>query len=356
MPLKKDYYEILGASRDASEEEIKKCYRQLAFKYHPDYNHDDGASEKFKEINEAYEVLCDPDKRATYDRFGNASAEDMFGSGFQGFGFGGLGSIFDAFFSGAQTATAQAPVRGSDIEAKLTISFEEAAFGCEKEIIINRVDVCSLCSGTGAKPGSETKRCQTCGGTGQVRRVQQSVFGRFTNVMPCPQCHGEGRIITDPCPECRGGGFERRKHNLQVKVPAGVDNSIQIILRGEGDAGVRGGSAGNLRVTLSVTPHELFTRQDENIFYELPINVAQAALGTEVDIPTLKGKSKLRIPAGVQSGHVFTFKNEGIARLDKSGRGNEIVTVRVETPEKLTKEQKKLFEQLADTMKEEKKQ
>ncbi len=354
MPVKKDYYEILGVSRDASEEVIRKCYRKLAFKYHPDYNHDGGADEKFKEINEAYEVLCDPDKRAAYDRFGNTNPEEMFGSGFEGFGFGGLGSIFDAFFSGVQTSTAQAPVRGSDIETKLSISFEEAAFGCEKEVTITRVDICSLCSGTGAKPGSEAKRCTTCGGTGQVRRVQQSVFGRFTNVMPCPQCHGEGKIISDPCPQCRGGGFEKRKHNIQVKVPAGVDNGIQIIMRGEGDAGMRGGSAGNLRVTLAVAPHEFFTRDGENIYYELPINVAQAALGTEVDIPTLKGKTKLRIPAGVQSGHVFTLKNEGIARLDKSGRGDELITVRVAIPEKLTKEQKKLFKQLAETLKQEK--
>jgi len=354
MPAKKDYYEILGVPRDASEEVIRKSYRQLAFKYHPDYNHDGGANEKFKEINEAYEVLCDPDKRAAYDRFGNTNPEEMFGSGFEGFGFGGLGSIFDAFFSGVQTSTAQAPVRGSDIETKLSISFEEAAFGCEKEVTITRVDICSLCSGTGAKPGSEAKRCTTCGGTGQVRRVQQSVFGRFTNVMPCPQCHGEGKIISDPCPQCRGGGYERRKHNIQVKVPAGVDNGIQIIMRGEGDAGMRGGSAGNLRVTLAVAPHEFFTRDGENIYYELPVNVAQAALGTEVDVPTLKGKTKLRIPAGVQSGHVFTLKNEGIARLDKSGRGDELITVRVATPEKLTKEQKKLFEQLAETLKQEK--
>lgn len=355
MPVKKDYYEILGVAREASEEEIRKCYRKLAFKYHPDYNHDAGADGKFKEINEAYEVLCDSDKRAAYDRFGNANPEEMFGPGFQGFGFGGLGSIFDAFFSGAQTATAQAPVRGADIETRLNITFEEAAFGCEKEISVNRVDVCSVCSGTGAKPGSEVKRCANCGGTGQVRRVQQSVFGRFTNVMPCPQCRGEGKIVSEPCTQCRGSGFEKRRHTIQVKVPAGVDNGIQIILRGEGDTGMRGGSAGSLRVTLSVAAHEYFTREGENIFYELPINVAQAALGTEFEVPTLKGKAKLRIPAGVQSGAVFTFKNEGIARLDKSGRGDELITVRVETPEKLTREQKKLFEQLAESLSNDKK-
>lgn len=349
MAEKKDYYEILGVARDANEEDIRKCYRKLAFKYHPDYNHEDGADGKFKEINEAYEVLCDADKRAAYDRFGNANPEEMFGPGFQGFGFGGLGNIFDAFFSGAQTGT-HAPVRGRDIESRLNISFEEAAFGCEKELNVNRVDVCSVCSGTGAKPGSEVKKCANCNGTGQVRRVQQSVFGRFTNVMACPTCQGVGKIVTDPCTNCRGSGFEKRKHTIAVKVPAGVDNGIQIIMRGEGDAGMLGGSAGSLRVTLSVAEHEYFTREGEHIFYELPVNVAQAALGTEMEVPTLKGKTKLKVPAGVQSGHVFTLKNKGITRLDKSGRGDEMVTVRVETPEKLTKEQKKLFEQLAESL------
>ena len=350
MAEKKDYYEILGVARDANEEEIRKCYRKLAFKYHPDYNHDDAADGKFKEINEAYEVLCDSDKRAAYDRFGSANPVEMFGPGFQGFqGFGGLGNIFDAFFSGAQTGT-QSPVRGRDVETNLRISFEEAAFGCEKEVSVNRVDVCPICSGTGAKPGSEVKKCSNCGGSGQVRRVQQSVFGRFTNVMACPTCQGVGKIVTTPCNNCRGSGFERRKHTLQVKVPAGVDNGIQIIMRGEGDAGMLGGTAGSLRVSLSVAEHEYFTREGEHIFYELPVNVAQAALGAELEVPTLKGMSKLKIPAGVQSGHIFTLKNEGITRLDKSGRGDEMVTVRVETPEKLTKEQKKLFEQLAESL------
>jgi molecular chaperone DnaJ len=350
MPVKKDYYEILGVARDASEEEIRKCYRKLAFQYHPDYNHNDGADGKFKEINEAYEVLCNPEKRATYDQFGHANPEEIFGSGFQGFGFGGLGSIFDAFFSGAQTATAQAPVRGGDLEVRLNITFEEAAFGCEKELNLNRVDVCGVCSGTGARMGSEVKKCANCNGTGQVRRVQQSVFGRFTNVMPCPACRGEGKIVSENCPQCRGSGFEKRKHTIPVKIPAGVDNGIQIIMRGEGDAGLRGGSAGNLRVTLSVAAHQYFTREGENIFYELPINVAQAALGTEIDVPTLKGKTKIKVPAGVQNGAVFTLKNEGIVRLEKGGRGDEIVAVRVATPEKLTKEQRKLFEQLAETL------
>jgi molecular chaperone DnaJ len=350
MAEKKDYYEILGVAREANEEEIRKCYRKLAFKYHPDYNHETGADGKFKEINEAYEVLCDADKRAAYDRFGNANPDEMFGPGFQGFGFGGLGNIFDAFFSGAQTATAQAPVRGRDIETRLNITFEEAAFGCEKEVGVNRVDVCSVCSGTGARPGSIVKKCANCGGSGQVRRVQQSVFGRFTNVMACPTCQGVGKIVTEPCTLCRGSGFERRKHTIQVKVPAGVDNGLQIVLRGEGDAGMQGGSAGSLRVMLSVAAHQYFTREGENIFYELPVNVAQAALGTEFEVPTLKGKTKLKIPAGVQSGHIFTLKNEGIARLDKSGRGDEMVTIRVETPEKLTKEQRKLFEQLAESL------
>ncbi|GAH82673.1 unnamed protein product, partial [marine sediment metagenome] len=224
MPVKRDYYEVLGIARNATDEEIKRAYRKLAFKHHPDHNHQDGAEEKFKEVNEAYEVLSDRDKRSAYDRFGHGGGQGIFGRGFEGFDFGGFGDIFDAFFGGAATATRQASQRGADLHCIVTITFEEAAFGCEKEINISRTENCSLCHGVGCKPGSQPSRCPNCNGSGQVRRVQQSIFGRFTNVAICSQCRGEGRIITEPCPQCRGTGKEKRQRSISVKIPAGVED------------------------------------------------------------------------------------------------------------------------------------
>jgi len=350
MPAKRDYYEILGITRNATDEEIKRAFRKLAFKYHPDHNDEAGAEERFKEVNEAYQALSDPDKRAAYDRFGHGGTEGFFGRGFEGFDFGGFGDIFDAFFGGATTATRQAPRRGADLHYRITITFEEAAFGCEKEIPISRTENCSLCHGIGAKPGSQPSRCSNCNGTGQVRRVQQSIFGRFTNITSCPHCHGEGRIITEPCPQCHGTGREKHQHNILVEIPAGVDDSSQIRLNGEGEAGERGGSSGNLYITLSVKPHEFFIRENDNILYELPINFAQAALGAEVEIPTLDGKTKLNIPAGSQTGKVFRLKGQGIPHLHRSGRGDQLVTLFVVTPEKLTERQRQLFQELADSL------
>ncbi len=352
MTTKRDYYEVLGVARNATEEEIKSAFRKLAFKYHPDHNRSDGAEDSFKEINEAYEVLSDPDKRANYDRFGHGGAEGYFGRGFEGFDFGGLGDIFDAFFGGATTATRQAPQRGADLRYTMTLTFEEAAFGSEKELTIPRVENCTLCYGVGAKPGSQPSRCPTCGGTGQVRRVQQNIFGRFTNIVACPQCHGEGRIIKDPCPQCHGTGREKHQRTLPVKVPAGVDDGSQMRLTGEGEAGERGGSPGNLYITFSVKPHEFFVRQNDDILYDLQLNFAQAALGTEIEIPTLGGKTKLKIPAGSQTGKVLRLKGQGVAHLNQSGRGDQLVNLVVVTPEKLTKEQRELFEKLAQTMRE----
>ncbi|MFH1639754.1 MAG: molecular chaperone DnaJ [Chloroflexota bacterium] len=355
MATKRDYYEILGVGKGATEEEIKRAFRKLAFQYHPDHNHNDGAEDKFKEVNEAYEVLSDSDKRAAYDRFGHNGAEGVFGGGFDGFDFGGFGSIWEAFWGGATTSAARAPQRGADLEAKLTITFEEAAFGCEKEISILRNDICASCMGTGVKPGSTPTKCANCNGTGQVRRMQQNIFGRFTNIMTCPQCHGEGRIVTDPCNECRGRGITQQKHNIPVKIPAGVGNDNQMRMRGEGNCGIRGGSAGNLYVTISVLPHEFFTREGDNIHCQLTLNFAEAALGTEVEVPTLGNKTKLKIPAGCQSGRVFTLKGQGIGHLDRSGRGDEMITVQVVTPEKLNGKQRKLFEELSKTLIEKKK-
>jgi molecular chaperone DnaJ len=351
MPAKRDYYEVLEVGREATDEEIKKAFRKLAFKYHPDHNRGDGAEEKFKEINEAYQVLCDSERRAAYDRFGHDGAQGLFGRDFNGFDFGGFGSIFETFFGGSTVSSAQAPRRGADLETKLTITFEEAAFGYEKEVSILRTDVCHNCSGTGSRLGSKPSRCTNCNGTGQVRRVQQSIFGRFTNTATCPQCRGQGRIINDPCPDCRGMGMIKARHKILIKIPPGVDNNNQIRLRGEGDAGLRGGSDGNLYVTISVLPHDFFVRDGDNILYVLPVNFTQAALGTEVEVPTLDGKSKLKIASGCQSGKVFQLKNKGIPHLNRGGRGDQLVTIRVVTPEKLSQRQRQLFQELADSFK-----
>jgi len=350
MPTKRDYYEVLGIDRNATDEEIKRAFRKLAFKYHPDHNHGDRAEERFKEINEAYEVLSDPDKRAAYNRFGHGGAESIWGRGFEGFDFGGFGDIFDAFFGGATTAARQAPQRGADLHCGITITFEEAAFGCEKEIDISRTENCSLCYGVGSKPGSQPSRCPNCNGTGQVHRVQQSIFGRFTNITTCGRCHGEGRIITEPCPQCRGTGKEKRQRSIRVKIPAGVDDGSQIRLSGEGETGIRGGSSGNLYIILSIEQHEFFTRDGDNILYELPINFAQAALGAEVEVPTLDGKTKLKVPAGSQTGTVFRLKAQGVPHLHRSGRGDQLVVLIVVTPDSLTKQQRQLFQELASSL------
>jgi molecular chaperone DnaJ len=350
MPVKRDYYEVLGIPRSASDEEIKRAFRKLAFKYHPDHNRDGDAEAKFKEVNEAYQVLADPNKRSAYDRFGHGSTEGLFGRGFEGFDFGGFGDIFDAFFGGASTTARRGPQRGADLNYNTYITFEEAAFGCEKEISILRTEVCSSCQGTGARPGIQPARCPNCNGAGQVRRVQQSIFGRFTNITTCPQCHGEGRIITEPCSSCRGTGKEKRERRISVKIPAGVDNNNQVRLRGEGGAGDRGGSPGDLYVYLTVKPHELFTRDGDDIFYELPVNFTQAALGTEIEVPTLDGSTKLKVPAGSQSGKEFKLKNKGVSHLRGRGRGDQFVKLRVVTPESLTGKQRQLLEELAKTL------
>lgn len=350
MPAKRDYYEVLGVDRGATDEEIKRAFRKLAFKYHPDHNPNDGAEEKFKEVNEAYEVLSDSEKRAAYDRYGHGGAEEFFGKGFEGFNFGGFGDIFEAFFGGTTAATSQAPQRGADLHYEITITLEEAAFGCEKEINISRTENCSLCHGICCKPGTQPTRCPNCNGTGEVRRIQQSLFGRFTTTTTCSQCRGEGRIIIDPCPQCRGTGKENRKRSILVEIPAGIEHNSQIRLSGEGDAGSRGGPSGNVYVILSVKTHKLFTRDGDNILYDLPINFAQAALGAEVEVPTLDGTTKLKIPASSQTGQVLHLKNKGIPHLHKNGRGDQLVRLFVVTPDSLTQKQRQLFEELASSL------
>ncbi|MFC1862191.1 molecular chaperone DnaJ [Chloroflexota bacterium] len=350
MPTKRDYYEILGIDRNATDEKIRGAFRKLAFKHHPDRNREDGAEDKFKEVNEAYEVLSDPDKRAAYNRFGHSGSEGFFGRGFGGFDFG-FGDIFDAFFGGGTTTgTRQAPQRGNDLRHSITITFEEAAFGVEKELKILRTENCSVCQGTGCRQNSQPTRCPNCNGNGQVRRVQQSVFGHFTNIATCPQCHGEGRVITDPCLQCRGTGKERHQRSIMVKIPAGVEDSSRMRLSGEGDDGVRGGPSGNLYIDLSVKQHKFFTRDGNDILYGLSINFAQAALGTELEVPTLDGNVKVKIPSGSQTGDILRLKKKGISHLHGNGRGDQLVAVQVVTPDSLTKRQRQLFEELADTL------
>jgi molecular chaperone DnaJ len=348
MGSKRGYYEVLGVPRGATQEEIKRSFRRLAFQNHPDRNQEDGAAERFKEINEAYQVLSDPRKRSNYERFEHLGAGES-GRGFDSFGdfVGGLGDIFEAFFGSATRTTQRAPQQGADLYSKLTISFEEAVFGCEKEIEVTRIEDCSLCYGLGSKPGSQPMRCPTCNGRGQVRQVHRGIFGHFSNMTTCEYCRGEGIIIAQPCPQCRGRGKERKRHKIAVKVPAGVEDGIQICLSGEGDAGIRGGPPGNLYVNLSVQEHEFFKREGNDILYELPISFAQAALGDKVEVPTVEGKATLNIPAGTQTEEVFRLKGRGVPSLHCSGRGSQLIKVRVITPQNLNPKQRRLFQELA---------
>ncbi|MFQ6057927.1 MAG: molecular chaperone DnaJ [Anaerolineae bacterium] len=351
MSSKRDYYDVLGVGRNASRDEIKKAYRRLARQYHPDVNKSPDAEAKFKEINEAYEVLSDQEKRAMYDRFGHAGAP---GLGFEGFGFRDPFEIFEEVFGFGFGPRARAarrgPQRGTDLRYDLTISFEEAAFGCEKELEIPRWETCPTCRGSGAEPGTSPIRCPQCNGTGQVRRVQQSFFGSFVQVATCNRCDGRGEVVTTPCHECRGRKRVQRIKTIAVDIPPGVDDGTRIRLSGEGEAGLYGGPPGNLYVVLSVKPHKYFKRQGNDILLELGINVAQAALGDKVQVPTLDGKETLIIPAGTQTGETFRLRGKGVPYLRRNGRGDQLVTVYVVTPTNLTEEQKELFQKLAKTL------
>ncbi|MEE8471394.1 MAG: molecular chaperone DnaJ [Dehalococcoidia bacterium] len=351
MAKKRDYYHVLGVDRNASDEQLKKAFRKLAFEFHPDRNKDGEAEEKFKEVNEAYEVLNDHQKRASYDRFGQTGFGGFEGRGFDGFDFGGFGDIFDAFFGGiSRTARRTSPQRGADLGYSLSISFEEAVFGCEKGIEIVRTERCSLCHGTRSEPGHQPQRCPTCDGSGELRRAQRSVFGQFVNVTACNQCHGEGAIITRLCSRCKGQGKERKAQKVAVRIPAGIAEGNQIRLSGEGDAGKRGGPPGNLYVNLSVQPHKLFRRDGHHILYEMPINFAQAALGDEIEVPTVDGDVLLKIPAGSQHGRLFRLKEKGVPHLRGHGRGDQLVRLHVVTPQSLNEGQKKLFRELEKTL------
>jgi molecular chaperone DnaJ len=356
MPTgQRDFYEVLGVGKNADAAELKRAYRKLAMEYHPDRNPEPSAGEKFKEATRAYEVLSDPDLKARYDRFGHAGVEGS-GAGPQGFdGFGnfeGFGDIFDAFFGGGQRGgrRRRGPARGADLRYNLRISFEEAVFGVDKDIEFQRMERCDRCSGRGAEPGTELTTCPECNGAGEIRRAQQSIFGQFVNVATCGKCQGEGRIITHPCNKCRGSGRERSTRHISVKIPAGVDDGAQIRLTGEGEAGMRGGEAGNLYVVLAVAEHPRFERVEDHILLELPVNVAQATLGAKVSIPTLDGDTEFEVPAGTQSGEDFVLRGKGVPHLRGVGRGDMVVRVTAVVPEDLNDEQRELFQRLAETM------
>jgi molecular chaperone DnaJ len=351
----RDYYETLGVPKNASADDIKSAFRKLARQYHPDVSKEPEAEEKFKEINEAYGILSDPQKRARYDQFGRAGLGEMGGMpdyatmdfsdifeellGGMGFGFGGSGS------------RSRRPRRGRDLQVQVSLTFEEAVFGVEKTVEVTRNEVCSKCRGSGAAPGSSPQRCQTCGGRGEVRQVRQTIFGSMMQSGPCPTCSGRGEVITSPCQTCRGQGLERKTVRKVVSIPPGVDTGTQIRLSGEGEPGTLGGPQGSLYLLISVQRHKFFKRRENDLLLNLDINVAQAVLGADIEVPTVEGKpEKLRIPAGTQPGKIFTIKGRGVPYLRKSGRGNQLVIINVDIPSRLTKEQRDLFEKLSATL------
>ncbi len=346
----KDYYNVLGVSRSASQQEIKKAYRRLARKYHPDVNGAEDAEERFKEINEAYEVLSDTEKRSLYDRYGTVKP----GMG----GFDGFHDPFDIFAEvfgnlggfGFGSATRNGPRRGRDVRTRLDITFEEAAFGVEKEIAVQRQEACDRCGGTGAEPGTQPQRCTECNGTGQVRRAQQTFLGSFVNITTCPRCEGRGTIITEPCEKCNKSGKVYKRRRLSVRVPAGIDDGMSIRLAGEGEPGEHGGPAGNLYVNVRVKAHPYFKRRDNDVLVELKVNVAQATLGARVKVPTLEGEQEVVIPAGTQPNTVLRIRELGIPHLRGSGRGDQLVVVQVAIPTQLTDDQQVLFESLAENL------
>jgi len=352
MSAKRDYYDVLGVDRSATQEEIKRAYRRLARQYHPDVSDAPDAEARFKEINEAYQVLSDPERRATYDRFGHMGPGGV-GVGFD-FGFRDPFEIFEEVFGdlgfGFRTPRRRGPRRGADLRYDLRLSFEEAVFGCKKEIEITRLEVCPECRGSGAEPGTTPVRCSECNGTGQVRRVQRSIFGSFINVSTCPVCRGEGETIPIPCRRCDGTGLVHVTRLLEVTIPPGVDTGTQVRLAGEGQPGERGGPPGNLYVVLEVEPHPYFRRQGDDILVELGINVAQAALGAQVTVPTLEGEEQIEIPPGTQTGSILRLRGRGVPHLRRNGRGDLLILVRVEVPTRLTREQRELFQRLAATL------
>ncbi|HIU45730.1 MAG TPA: molecular chaperone DnaJ [Candidatus Fimadaptatus faecigallinarum] len=353
---KRDYYEVLGVSKTASDDELKKAYRTLAKKYHPDLNGGDKeCEEKFKEVNEAYEVLSDPQKRARYDQFGHEDPRTGGAGGYGDFtgGFGGgFDDIFSAFFGGGfgGAQRARGPERGNDLRYDLTITFEEAAFGCEKEITVTREENCEDCGGTGAKKGTSPTTCPTCKGTGQVQSFINTPIGRVSNVRVCDACHGSGKIIKDPCPKCNGRGRVRRNRKISIKIPAGIDNGMQIPLRRQGEPGLRGGENGDLYIFVTVRPHKLFTRENYDLYCDVTVSFTQAALGGEIDVPTLNGMTKYNLPEGTQPGAVVRLRGQGIQNLRGAGKGDLYIKINVEIPRRLTEKQKELLRQFDESV------
>lgn len=361
---KRDYYEVLGVSKTATQDELKKAYRKLARKYHPDLNKDNPeAAEKFKECNEAYSVLSDEQKRAQYDQFGPEAFENggMGGGagaggfgGFGGFGGSGMEDIFDMFFGGqgrGGRSNNAGPQRGADLRFDLEISFEEAAFGVEKEISLKRAEKCEHCHGEGAEPGSKVETCPDCHGSGYVRFTQNTMFGQMVNERPCSKCHGEGKIVSNPCHECHGTGTVKKTKKLKVKIPAGVDNGSRLRVGGEGEAGVKGGPSGDLYVYLYVKPHKFFERDGTTVLCEVPINIVQATLGAEIKVPTLDGQVTMKVPEGTQPGRVMRLKGKGIPSLRGGSRGDQLVRMKVVVPTRLTEKQKDALQKFADISK-----
>ncbi len=374
MAQKRDYYEVLGVGKNATDEELKKAFRKLAKQYHPDANPDnkEEAERKFKEVNEAYEILSDKQKRQMYDQFGFDGPQNFgggqgggyysYGTGFDGFGgfsdfgdFGDLGDIFSSFFGGGsnRSRSSNGVRRGSDLKVNLDITFEEAYSGIEKEISINRNEKCTSCNGSGAKRGTTADKCSMCNGTGKIKQVVTTPFGQMSTQRVCTQCNGTGKVIKEPCPDCRGKGIVKKSIKLKVKIPQGIDEGQTIVLKGEGEVGSNGGPNGDLYIVVHIKRHNIYSRKAEHVLCEIPITFAGAALGTELEIPMVDGtKEKYKIPEGTQTGTKFTIKNKGFKSVNGNWRGDFVFTVVVQTPKKLTREQRDLLTELAKTMNE----
>lgn len=369
MANKRDYYEVLGVSKTATDEELKKAYRKLAKQYHPDANpnNKEEAEAKFKEVNEAYENLSDPQKRKMYDQFGHDGPQGFGGgqggyysystSGFDGFDMGDIGDIFSSIFGGGfggRTSRQQnGPRKGADIKHNIEITFEESFLGVNKEITINRNEECNTCHGTGAKPGTNVVTCSTCHGTGQVKQIQNTILGQMQTTRTCTACGGTGKVIQEPCMDCRGKGKIRKQAKISISIPAGINDNQTIVLRGEGEPGEKGGPKGDVYITVHIKRHSIYTRKGDNVICEIPITITQATLGAELDIPLVDGtKEKYKIPEGTQTGTKFVIKNKGFKSVNSSWQGDFVFNVIVQTPKKLTKEQRDLLMQLAKTMNE----
>ena len=371
MAEKRDYYEVLGVDKNATDEELKKAYRRLAKKYHPDANPDnkEEAEKNFKEVNEAYEVLSDAQKRRMYDQFGHEGPAGFGGgnpgggyysystSGFSGFDDFDLGDIFSTIFGGGSRAGSRrnnnGPIKGADLRYNMEITFEEAFLGVEREITITRDEPCTTCSGSGAKPGTSSETCKVCGGSGQVRQVQNTILGQMQTTKTCSNCHGTGKVIKEVCDNCKGKGTVRKQAKIKVKIPAGIDNEQSIVLRGEGEPGIRGGAKGDLYIVVRIRKHSIFTRKGTTVYCNVPITFTQATLGAELEIPMVNGtKEKFRIPEGTQSGTTFTIKGKGFKNINTLNNGDYVFTVNVQIPRRLSKEQRDLLVQLAKTMNE----